>query len=201
MYKYILASASPRRKDLLKKIISNFIVIPSGIEEINDSSSPEKFAEKCAIDKAEDIFIKIDKTNLTNPVIISADTIVVLNNKIYTKPASYEEAKIMIRELMNRWHSVITGYCILTDKIKVSGYEKSEVFIKKLSEQELDDYVHNSECLDKAGAYGIQNMKKYSSIVTKFNHDIVEDYKGDFDNIVGLPVDKIKNILIKNFLI
>lgn len=197
MVKFILASQSPRRQILLKKIISDFEAVPSGADEnVKEYESPEDFAVKAAILKGNDVKNSLSK-NSERKIIFSADTIVVLGNTIYGKPKDESDAKRIIRELMKKEHKVITGYAVIDSENEdiISGYEVSLVKIKTLNESELDYYVKYSNCMDKAGAYAIQDMKSFEKrnvTGNTTNFDIVESYSGSYDNIVGLPTEKLK---------
>jgi len=195
--KFILASQSPRRQILLKKIIPDFEAVPSGADEnVKEYESPEDFAVKAAILKGNDVKNSLSK-NSERKIIFSADTIVVLGNTIYGKPKDESDAKRIIRELMKKEHKVITGYAVIDSENEdiISGYEVSLVKIKTLNESELDYYVKYSNCMDKAGAYAIQDMKSFEKrnvTGNTTNFDIVESYSGSYDNIVGLPTEKLK---------
>ncbi len=200
--KFILASQSPRRQILLKKIIDDFDIIISNVDEnVSDYNSPEDFAVKAALMKG--LSVKdILSENMKNHLIISADTIVVLENKIYGKPKDENDAKNIILELMKKEHRVITGYALIDQQKNhsLTGYEISFVKIKHLNENELDYYVKYSNCMDKAGAYAIQDMKSFEhSNVTgnTTDFDIVESYTGSYDNIVGFPTEKVREDLLR----
>jgi len=192
--KFILASQSPRRQALLKKIIPEFEIIVSNVDEnIAEYDSPVDFAVKAAVKKAEAVTEII--TDPDNSVIITADTIVVKGNAIFGKPKDEEDARRILGELMEIEHQVITGFCIYGGSLKkrVSGYDISNVCLKKLSDNELENYIKYSGCFDKAGAYGIQDMKSFeNNNVTgnTVNFDIVKYFTGSYDNIVGFPTEK-----------
>jgi len=195
--KIILASQSPRRKALLSKIIDKFEIILSDVEEnIKEFSSPLDFAIKVALSKGMAVYEKIKNKN-EKFLILSADTIVTYKNKIYGKPKDFNDMKNMLLELSNKKHQVITGFALIDNKknIIAQDYASSDVFIKNLKNLDFKEYFLNSNCMDKAGAYGIQDMKTFENNnvtgnTTKF--DIVDHYSGDYDNIVGLPITKIK---------
>ncbi|MCM8784657.1 MAG: 23S rRNA (uracil(1939)-C(5))-methyltransferase RlmD [Candidatus Omnitrophica bacterium] len=181
--KIILATKSERRKELFKKICKGFDVIESNFDERSvKEEDPVKYAVLCAIGKAE----AIAKEN-PDKIVIGADTIVSLNDEIIGKPKDYEEAKQILKRLSGTKHKVITGIAIYRkDQEKLlTDYEISYVKFKKLSEQEIEEYLKKENFFDKAGAYAIQNVKD----------NFVEEIDGNFDNVVGLPTGKLKKLL------
>lgn len=183
----ILASASPRRREILENTNVKFDVISSSIEElVLEGESPCQMVMRLAFEKGIDIASK-----RKNDLVISADTIVVLDNTVLGKPKDEEEAKLMITNLSGRTHQVITGISLINlenDK-KVIDYVISNVKFKNLSEDDINDYIKTKESLDKAGAYGIQG---YGAL-------LVEEIQGDYFNIVGLPISKLSDLLKKHF--
>lgn len=179
----ILASQSPRRIELLKQIIKNFRVIPSEVDEVcNADLSPEENAAALGQQKAD----WVAKRNPGHWV-IGADTLVVLKNEIIGKPTDAEDACQILRRLSGREHKVITGIAVVHSNT-VSTATVSRVRIKPLTEDEIISYVNTGEPMDKAGAYAIQG--KGSSLV--------EGYEGSYSNIVGLPVETLKDLLLKS---
>lgn len=177
--KVILASNSPRRKQLLSEIGVDFTVIPSNfIEPKNFGLSPEKYVEFLAKSKAESVF----KTH--GGVVIGADTVVVYEDKILGKPKNEIDAISMLTSLSNKTHRVITGYAIISENKIISNYEVTYVTFNNLSKRFIEDYVKSGSPLDKAGAYGIQDDDR-----------IVKNIIGDYDNVVGLPTKKIIDAL------
>jgi septum formation protein len=179
----VLASASPRRKELLEKLGLKFEVDASGCEEKIDSElEPEELVRRISITKAKSVAARH-----RNAVIIAADTFGVSGKKILGKPHTENEAVKMLQEISGKPHTVVTGFTILdtaTDKI-VSGTVKTIVYIKKLTPQEIDAYVKTGEPLDKAGAYAIQGLGAV----------IVEKIKGDYYNVMGLPLNAVTEAL------
>jgi len=179
MKPFILASASPRRREILKKLGYNFVIEPSDIVEEKDLSlTNEKIAESLACQKAEDVFKR------RGDITVGADTIVVLNGEILGKPKDRAQNKDFLERLSGNVHTVITGYCVITPEETFSGYDKADVKFRKLSDEEIAAYVESGLGLDKAGGYGIQD---------KFN--LVEAIDGEYDTVVGLPSKKIVEIL------
>ncbi len=177
----ILASASPRRKELLEKIILKFDVEPSDYEEaFNTHLIPHELVKTLSREKAEAVARKHRYA-----VIIAADTIVVLGGKIMGKPHSATEARKMLRALSGKPHAVITGFTIIdAEKNKtLSKSVETKVYLKKLTLKEIDAYVKSGEPLDKAGAYAIQGVGSV----------IVERIEGDYYNVVGLPLSALSD--------
>lgn len=186
--KIILASGSPRRKELLSLITPNFEIVVSGVDEsLQEGLTPEKQTERLAYVKAKDVF---EKTS-GDRIIIGSDTIVTKNSKIYGKPKSRENAIQMIKELLegDKIHSVITGLSILIEKDgqykEYKTFDEVKVHLKEMSEQEIEKWVDSGKAMDKAGAYGIQN--EFCVFVDKID--------GNYTSIVGLPTQKVYDIL------
>ncbi|MBS4881813.1 MAG: nucleoside triphosphate pyrophosphatase [Peptoniphilus harei] len=186
MEKIILASNSPRRREILSNFI-DFTVISKEIDEIKDDCfSPWTTVMALAYEKG----IEVAKDNVEE-IVLSADTLVELDGKLLGKPKNREDAKIMIKSLSGKIHNVYTGYAIfkLSKKIKYVSYEKSSVKFYDLSSDEIEKYLDTLEYKDKAGAYGIQGKGSL----------LVEKIEGDYFNIVGFPIGKINRDLIKLF--
>lgn len=185
MKKLILASNSPRRSDLLKKLGYKFDIVVSNYEEKFCSLDPIVTATTFAFGKAKDVFDRID--NKEQCVVLGADTIVYCDNEIIGKPKDDKEAIEIIKKLSGKPHQVITGYSLIsTDKI-TTDYVTSNVRFRSLSNNEISSYVKSGLYKGKAGGYGIQD-KEFS---------LVESYSGSLDNIIGLPTEVIKNHLDK----
>ncbi|MCK4330117.1 septum formation protein Maf [candidate division WOR-3 bacterium] len=183
--RFILASASPRREELLRTLIPSFDVIKSGIDEsLIDDTNAVEFALKASEAKAESVAL-----NIKNGVIISADTVVSLNGSIIGKPQNERDAYDILSRLSGSEHVVITSLCIIVKNNKgikkISDYEETIVKMKELKEEEIISYLSSSNWEDKAGAYAIQeNGDKF-----------IEYIIGDYHNVVGLPVKKLKKLL------
>jgi len=192
----VLASGSPRRKQLLEEAGVRFRVIPSDADESIDEelcAHPEQAASAIADRKAGSVVQRLlaAEEPLVEPVlVIGADTMVVLDDAVFGKPHSASEGKGMLRKLSGRTHQVITGVSVWLvspgDKGKVSMSHKtfadvSDVTFKQLSDDIIDAYLKKGESYDKAGAYAIQGQGRA----------LVESYEGFYDNIVGLPVEHL----------
>ena len=181
----ILASKSPRRKQLLKEdITDDFEIIVSDIdEEKSYIYSPIEAVRDIAYRKGEKIHLgHYDDT------VISADTIVVLSSLIIGKPTSKLDAKRILRLLSNKTHQVITAYAIFKKDKMILNHVISEVTFNELNETLIDEYVQSGSPLDKAGAYGVQDNEKFH---------IIKEIKGSVKNVIGFPSEEIKNDLMK----
>lgn len=181
MKKFILASASPRRKDILLKAGYSFNIITSDKENNDFTLLPEELAVKNATIKAMDVFKKVCDENA---VVLGADTVVALGKEVFGKPEDETDAERIIKRLSGKTHKVITGYAIVSGKGSEYGYEITEVEFNRLSDEKIKEYIKDGSCMDKAGAYGIQD-----------GYGLVKGYKGDYNNVVGLPIDRIKGKL------
>lgn len=187
MKEIILASTSPRRKELLENLGVKFKVVGSNIEEkINNKLSSPEIVKDLAYQKAKAVSNKITGNHL----VIAADTIVEYNN-ILGKPKDTEEARFMLKLLSGQVHKVITGFAIIDSltKREFIDYECTKVYFNNLSNDQIERYILTDEPMDKAGAYGIQG--KGSLFVSKI--------EGDYFNVVGLPVSKLGVVLHNNF--
>ncbi len=189
MNKFVLASASPRRRELLGNIGVKFDVLVSAADEsvLERSIPADMLVKELALLKAMDIKDKVDKESY----IISADTVVVYENKVLEKPKDAEDAKKMLKALSGKSHYVYTGVCVLQAK---SGRaqcraECTEVLFRELSEETIEKYVNTGEPMDKAGAYGIQGIGAL----------LVRGIKGDYFNVVGLPLGLLNEIFKDEF--
>ena len=194
MESIILASASPRRKELLTQIGIEYEVIPSKTEEIITSSIPAEIVMELAKQKAEDVARQV---NVPGKIVLGADTLVAFDDNVMGKPSDKEEALAMISMLENATHQVYTGVSL--SYLKENGevcshvfYEKTDVFVYPMSKKEILAYVETGDCMDKAGSYGIQGA--FAAFI--------KGIKGDYNNVVGLPVGRVyqelKNILISS---
>ena len=185
----ILASASPRRKRLMQEEISSCfnIIIP----EIDESLSFKKYKDVKAIvkDIAKRKCLKIAKDH-PNDLVIAADTVVVIHQKIIGKPKDKDDAYRILRMLSNEKHYVYTGYAIHQKNILVVSTTKSTVYFNDLSDELINSYIASGSPMDKAGAYGYQDNQDFA-LVKKIN--------GSITNVIGFPVEDIKKVLKEEF--
>ena len=177
----VLASASPRRQELLRNAGIEFVVRPSDIPEIPLSGeSPREFGERMAREKARAV-----RANNRKSAILAADTVVAVETEILGKPVDANDAARMLRLLSGRTHSVITGVCLLGDGFEDVRSETTAVHFTAMSDSDIAEYVASGEPMDKAGAYAIQG--RASRWISKI--------EGDYYNVVGLPVDLVWRML------
>ncbi|WP_074016631.1 Maf family protein [Fusobacterium massiliense] len=178
----ILASGSPRRQEILKEVGFNFKVVVPEIEEVSKEEEPVKKILDISRKKATSVAEKC-----TNEYVLSADTVVVVDNKILGKPKNVEEAREYLSLLSGREHEVITAYTFMSieKNIFLSDYSVSKVKFYKLDEETINWYIETEEYKDKAGAYGIQGKGRL----------LVENINGDFFSIMGFPVASFVNKL------
>lgn len=183
MNKIILASQSPRRKELLSLLGLQYDAIPADIdEEINSNNDLVSEIEKLSFQKANHIF-----KDHKDCIVIGADTIVKIDNKVLGKPKSFEQAKQMLELLSGNTHEVVTGVTIMSkDNVETFSSIASVTFYP-LSEKEIVDYINTNEPMDKAGSYAIQG------IGAKF----IKSINGDFYTIMGLPIAELYHRLVK----
>ncbi len=182
--KYILASGSPRRKELLSGILSDFEVIPAATDEkFNLSLFPEQTACSLAERKCDEVF-----SSHPDATVIACDTIVVFEGEILGKPANRDDAFRTLKRLSGKTHFVITGVCVRNIFGKRIEYDKTEIRFNVLSDEFIKIYVDGGSPLDKAGSYGIQDG------------GLVKEYFGSYTNVVGLPVGLVRKMLeeVKN---
>lgn len=180
----VLASTSPRRRELLRQIGLTFEVLPSSApEEEVTPSDPVRGAVRAAEAKARDVAARLSGEAL----IIAADTVVVIDGMVLGKPVDEEDAKAMLRHLSGRVHEVITGFVVMDSATRRSrsGYERTRVHFRRLDEEEIAAYVASGEPRDKAGAYGIQKLGSL----------LVERIEGCYFNVVGLPLGSLFEVL------
>jgi septum formation protein len=181
MHALILASASPRRSELLQNAGISFQVDPANVhEQPLVGEVPIDYAKRLARDKARAVFARHP-----NPVVLGADTVVVVDEHLLEKPRDDEDAKRMLRLLSGRSHQVITGVCLLGRDFERIEAETTQVTFGLISEPEIAEYVASGEPMDKAGAYGIQGMASRWA----------ERIDGDYFNVVGLPVARVYRML------
>lgn len=177
----VLASASPRRSELLRNAGISFAVDPAHVPEVPIAQeAPLAYAQRLARDKALAVFARHP-----NDVVLGADTVVVVDEHLLEKPADAEDAARMLRLLSGRAHQVITGVCVVAAGFERSEAEVTQVWFSRLTDAEIADYVRSGEPMDKAGAYGIQG------IASRW----IGRIEGDYFNVVGLPVEQVYRLL------
>ena len=190
----ILASQSPRRKELLKMVVPEFDVIVSKADEsLEDGLKTSEQASSISYLKAKTVF---DETT-GDRIVIGSDTMVVKNEKIYGKPKSRENAKEILKELLigDRTHTVVTGLCVLVQKgdeyKEYITFDEAKVCFKEMSDVEIEKWIDTGKAMDKAGAYSLQD---------EFGRHI-EKIDGNFFTVIGLPVHKLYDILKNDQLV
>ncbi|MCH5275023.1 MAG: septum formation inhibitor Maf [Lachnospiraceae bacterium] len=182
MSRIILASASPRRRELLLQIGLQFEVVESACEEKIESSLPEEVVCELSRQKAQDVWERLQDEKA---VVIGADTVVAFDGRILGKPKDEAEACLMLQSLSGNTHQVYTGVTICYtaggSMLSHTFYEKTEVDFYPMDEKEIRDYVTTGDPLDKAGAYGIQGRCAA----------YIKGIRGDYNNVVGLPVGRL----------
>ena len=177
----VLASASPRRKELLRLVGIPHQVVVSNIDEaILPSESPPTYAERIAREKASAVGVRHPES-----VVVAADTIVVIDDEILGKPSSSSEAHRMLRKLSGRTHIVFTAVAVRRGEQMVSSVERVSVTFRDLGDAEIDEYVATGEPMDKAGSYGIQG----------YGATIVERIDGDYFAVMGLSLVRMVRLL------
>lgn len=180
-YRFILASASPRRRELLKQIGVTFEVMPAKGEEVITKEQPEQAVMELSRQKAEEIAAGIQDEQV---LVLGADTVVAYDGKILGKPKDETDARAMLSMLNGRTHSVFTGVTVIVirnGKSEIhSFYEETKVTMYPMTDAQISYYIQTEEPMDKAGAYGIQEGAVF-----------IEKINGDYNNVVGLPVAKI----------
>ena len=180
---FILASASPRRRELLRQLGLSFFVVPSRLQETNQSGmNPIEHAIYYAESKAKEV-----ANRHPHNWVLGADTIVVLGEVILGKPADFTEASAMLSRLSGQSHSVITAICLVHASMEVmeSDWVETKVFMRSISVKDIEGYVRTGEPMDKAGAYGIQGI----------GGCLVKRIEGSYSNVVGLPLCETLELL------
>ena len=181
--KIILASASPRRRELLTQIGLDFDIVVSETEEKITSTEPAKVVEELSAQKAEAVWEKL--ATITDIIVLGADTVVACDGKILGKPADTEAAVAMLTMLQGRGHEVYTGVTILYEqngeRKTLTFHEKTTVHFYPMTDAQIREYVATGDPMDKAGSYGIQG----------FCARYIRGIEGDYNNVVGLPVGRV----------
>jgi len=185
--KYILASQSPRRRELLGRLGLTFDIMPSGDPEVISQTEPAAIVRELSLHKAQDVMNRLcaQASAASEPfTVIGADTIVVLDGTVLGKPADREDASRMLHLLSGRTHQVYTGVCLLTAGAqpgRILFHECTDVSVWELTDEEIARYIDSGEPMDKAGAYGIQGA--FGAFVRSIH--------GDYFNVVGLPLARL----------
>lgn len=180
---FILASASPRRREILAGLGVDLQVLPSQIDEtLQAGESPPSYVQRLAREKARDISRK-----LAQGIVIGADTVVVLDSRILGKPTDADDARAMLAALANQWHTVFTGVAVINchDGQEKVDYCATRVKFTPLSDEEIEWYIKSGEPFDKAGAYAIQGLGTI----------FIEAIEGNYLNVVGLPVTLLRRMV------
>lgn len=187
-YKFILASASPRRRELLEQVGAEFEVIPAQGEEKITSNKPQDAVLELSARKAREVAGRLQEADA---VVLGADTVVAFGGNILGKPRDEADAARILSLLSGNTHSVYTGVTVIVlrggERKEYSFYEETEVTMYPMTEQQISSYIRTGEPMDKAGAYGIQGKGAV----------FVEKIQGDYNNVVGLPVAKIFQLIGK----
>jgi septum formation protein len=192
--RFILASASPRRKELLTYLSIPFEINPSTIEESSSREVATMYAEDIARQKGSDVFNKLVGSD-KSIFVVSSDTIVVLDGQIFGKPTDEQDVRYTLRQLSGRTHQVITAVAMhffdpkTGEEINLSFHQETDVTFCDIDSQTLDLYIASGESLDKAGAYGIQGMGLI----------FIKEIKGSYSNVVGFPLELFHQELQKIF--
>ena len=188
MKKIILASGSPRRRELLTQIGIDFDIVTSNADEIITKTQPQDIVCELSSLKAKAVYdmLKESQKDINNSVIIGADTIVYCDGEVLGKPADNNDAYRMIKKISGGVHQVYTGVTFIYNGTIKSFSEKTDVLVYDMSETEIDRYIQTGEAMDKAGAYGIQGA--FAAYVKGIN--------GDYNNVVGLPVARLYHELV-----
>ena len=179
----ILASASPRRKEILELADLEFDVMPSDAQEITTKTAPNEVVMELASIKAKDIYKKSEKQSM----IVGADTVVAYQGQILGKPTDEADAKRMLTMLSGQTHEVYTGVCVIEDGKTKTFYEETKVTFYEISDEQIDYYIKTGEPMDKAGSYGIQGKAAV----------FIKGIEVDYYNVVGFPIARFLQEITK----
>jgi septum formation protein len=185
----ILASGSPRRREILSDLGAELKIITADVDESSNERDPERLAEALAIKKGQAVYEKLlrDGSSDATLPIISADTVVFCEGEIMGKPCDRADAERMLKKLSGKAHTVTTGICVISNGIPFSSYLTTRVFVDPLTDEEINAYIDTRDPFDKAGAYGIQGV--FSKHISKID--------GCYFNVVGLPINALSKLFIK----
>lgn len=184
--KLILASASPRRREILETAGYSYTAVPSNAEELTEGLDSLSLVRENSLRKAREVFARTDG----DAVVLGSDTVVCIGDEILGKPKDFDDAAAMLKRLSGSVHEVISGYAVIGSDREESGCCITKVRFRELSDSEITAYINTLEPMDKAGAYGIQERACL----------FAESFEGDFYNIIGLPIAPLYPIL-KDFSI
>ena len=179
----ILASASPRRKEILELADLEFDVMPCDAQEITTKTAPNEVVMELASIKAKDIYKKSEKQSM----VVGADTVVAYQGQILGKPADEADAKRILTMLSGQTHEVYTGVCVIEDGKTKTFYEETKVTFYEISDEQIDRYIKTGEPMDKAGSYGIQGKAAV----------FIKGIEGDYYNVVGFPIARFLQEITK----
>ena len=179
----ILASASPRRKEILELADLKFDVMPSDAQEITTKTAPNEVVMELASIKAKDVYKKSEKQSM----IVGADTVVAYQGQILGKPTDKADAKRMLTMLSGQTHEVYTGVCVIEDGKTKTFYEETKVTFYEISDEQINHYIKTGEPMDKAGSYGIQGKAAV----------FIKGIEGDYYNVVGFPIARFLQEITK----
>lgn len=179
----ILASGSPRRKEILTQVGLTFTVIKSDVEEVITKTNPGEIVMELSAQKAQDVYSRLEAPE--NFLVLGSDTVVAYDGNILGKPEDEEGAFAMLRMLSGKSHSVFTGVTLVSDAGVDTFYEETKVEFYEMSDEEIRNYIKTGEPMDKAGAYGIQGKAAA----------FIKGISGDYYNVVGLPVAAVMHRL------
>ena len=182
----ILASGSPRRKEILSELGAELKIITADVDESSNERDPEKLAESLALKKGIAVYEKLlseNSTDISLPI-ISADTVVFCDGEIMGKPADRDDAFRMLKKLSGKAHTVTTGICVINGGLPFSSSVTTKVFVEGLTDDEINAYIETHDPFDKAGSYGIQGI--FSKHISKID--------GCYFNVVGLPTNALAKL-------
>ena len=190
-YEIILASASPRRREILSRLRIPFTVVVANANEDSETRDPVLLVQELALRKGDAVRTRLRESGEMheNTLILASDTVVAIDGEILGKPQDEEDARAMLRRLSGKTHKVTSGIALLTDTRAITAYEETEVRFSMLTEAEIDRYVKSGEPMDKAGAYAVQGLASVW----------IEGLTGDYFNVVGLPVYRL-NVTLREFV-
>jgi len=182
----VLASSSPRRKDLLEAAGFEVVIRPSGITELSGGMPPRDLVEANAVMKALDV-----AQTVSGDLVLAADTVVVLDGEVLGKPTDFDHARVMLSRLSGRIHEVLTGVCMLRGgtQARCSFVESTRVSFRQLDAEAMESYLREINPLDKAGAYAAQDDRGR----------LIEQIEGPLDNVIGLPVTRVTEAMLRHF--